>query len=229
MGIMLRMLCISLFVGICFAASAAPKQPQALSPEPRFSKLSQQIKAVGGKQVPEMPPTMTAVDTQEPGEDCAEPPPRNCRHWTPPHDAHDPNSPGWVRANVVGMGQLPDDIKAKLPKWIPARTVPFLPEEPAASGANGPCCICPQCGLSFYTPNDYWGHIPQCIVPTGLPPCVQTSQCLGNSHFDADPRVCMCRPGILSSTFQLEGAGTTGTAGTPGTAVAGDSSSSSTG
>jgi len=226
---MVRLLCISLLVGICFAVSGAPKQPQALTPEPRLteiSKLSQQIKAaaaaVGDKKqpympmpympmpMPFMPPDSMAADTQS--DDCSEPPPRRCRHWSPHHDSHDPNSPSWVRANVVGMGQLPDDDQIKMPKWIPARTVPFLPEEAAASGAGGPCCICPQCGLSFYTPNDYWGHIPQCIA--GPPPCVQTSPCLGNSHFDSDPRVCMCRPGIISSSIAAAAAsaGATGTA-----------------
>jgi len=226
---MVRLLCISLLVGICFAVSGAPKQPQALTPErlTEISKLSQQIKAsaaVGDKKqpympmpMPFMPPDSMAADTQS--DDCSEPPPRRCRHWSPPHDSHDPNSPGWVRANVVGMGQLPDDVQVKLPKWIPARTVPFLPEEAAASGAGGPCCICPQCGLSFYTPNDYWGHIPQCMVPTGgPPPCVQTTACLFNSHFDNDPRVCMCRPGVISSSSAAAATGATA-----------DSSSSSTG
>jgi len=172
-----------------------------------ISKLSQQIKSAAKKDWP-------GSDEMD---DCHDPPPRRCRWYQPPHDPHDPNSPDWVRANVVGMGQLPDDVIARLPRWIPARTVPFLPE-PATSTApaGSPCCICPQCGLSFYTPNDYWGHLPTCPAP-GPKPCIQTTPCLGDSHFDNDPRVCMCRPGLLSSSAPLVG-----------TAVS-DSSSSSTG
>jgi len=209
MGIVVRLLCISLLVGICLAVSGAPQQPKASGAlEPRLteiSKLSQQIKQS----------TKTVMAPEDDQEDCHEPPPRRCRWYQQgPHDSHDPNSPGWVRANVVGMGQLPDDVKAKLPKWIPARTVPFLPEEASTGVAGSPCCICPQCGLSFYTPNDYWGHIPSCPVP-GPKSCVQTTQCLGDSHFDFDPRVCMCRPGRVSSSA----AATTGV----------DGSSSSTG
>jgi hypothetical protein len=132
------------------------------------------------------------------GDDCSDPPPRRCRWWK--HDPSDPNSPGWVLAKSVGMGQLPDDMKAKYPKWITARTVPRLPEEPAATGEGGPCCMCPQCGLSFYTPNDYWGHIVSCPAP-GPKTCVQTTPCLGNSHFDADPHFCMCRPGPAPSSL----------------------------
>jgi len=168
-----------------------------------------------------MAPEGGASDDQPPMEDCAEPPPRRCRRW------HDPDD-GLVHANVVGVGQLPDDVKARLPEWIPARTVPFLPEVVPSStgaegGAGGPCCICPQCGLSFYTPNDYWTHIPTCVV--GLPPCVQNEKCLGDSHFDADPRVCMCRPGFASSSPApgASGSSSTGSVVPP----AGTSSSSS--
>jgi len=192
MGIVVRLLCISLLVGICLAVSGAPQQPKASGAlEPRLteiSKLSQQIKQSAKKDVPE-------DDDQE---DCHEPPPRRCRWYQqPPHNPHDPNSPGWVKANVVGMGQLPDDVMAKLPKWIPARTVPNLPEAASTGEAGSPCCICPQCGLSFYTPNDYWGHIPSCPAP-GPRPCVQTNECLGDSHFDFD--LCMCKSGRLSSS-----------------------------
>jgi len=209
MGIVVRLLCVSLLVGICLAANGTPQQQKkAQAPlEPRMteiSKLSQQIKTAAA-----------AKQTPDDAEDCHEPPPRKCRWYQAPHDPHDPNSAGWVHANVVGMGQLPDDVKAKLPKWIPARTVPFLPEEASTGEAGSPCCICPQCGLSFYTPNDYWGHIPSCPVP-GPKTCVQTNPCLGNSHFDSDPRVCMCRPGPAPSSSAA------------GTGVD-DSSSSSTG
>jgi len=221
MGIVVRLLCISLLVGICLAVSVPPTQQKAAPAlEPRLteiSKLSQQIKQAS-KHVPD--------DAEE---DCHEPPPRRCRWYQQPHDASDPNSPGWVRANVVGMGQLPDDVKANLPQWIPARTVPFLPEEASTGAAGSPCCICPQCGLSFYTPNDYWGHIPSCPVP-GPKPCVQTNECTGDSHFDSDPRVCMCRPGKASSSAapaaSSAGATTSATAGASGVV---DSSSSSTG
>jgi len=207
MGIVVRLLCISLLVGICLAG--APQQPKAQAPlEPRMteiSKLSQQIKA--------------AQFPYDNVEDCDEPPPRRCRRYQPPHNSHDPNSPGWVRANAVGIGELPDDVQARLPKWIPARTVPFLPEQATGTAeAGSPCCVCPQCGLSFYTPNDYWGHLPTCPAP-GPRPCIQTSECLGDSHFDSDPRVCMCRPGRISSSAALTASGV----------ALSDSSSSSTG
>jgi len=207
MGIVVRLLCISLLVGICLAVNGTP-QPKAQAPlEPRMteiSKLSQKIQnAAAKKDFPE-----------DDAEDCHEPPPRRCRWYQPPVDRHDPNSPGWVRANVVGMGQLPDDIHAHLPRWITARTVPFLPEAASTGQAGSPCCICPQCGLSFYTPNDYWGHLPTCPVP-GPRECVQTTPCLGNSHFNPDPRVCMCvsGPAPSSSAAPVLGAGATGTGG----------------
>jgi len=226
MGTMVRLLCISLLVGICLAVNGTPQQKAqpALNPSelPRMteiSKLNQQIKAVSAKKD-------DPVADEPPMDDCAEPPPRRCRHWGAPHDPNDPNSQGWVRANVVAPGQLPDDVKAHLPKWIQARTVPFLPEEPASSGEGGPCCICPQCGLSFYTPGDYWNHIPTCVVPTGPAPCVQTNACLGDSHFDSDPRVCMCRPGKASSSTADLGASGGDTGATAATGATALSSSS---
>jgi hypothetical protein len=183
-----------------------------------LSKLSQQIKAAGKKQEPDAAavPELMAT-TNDPQEDCEEPPPRNCRGWR-----H--HSDGLVHANVVGVGQLPDDLKAQMPKWITARTVARLPDE-STGGENGPCCICPQCGLSFYTPNDYWGHIPTCVVPTGGAACVQNVECTGDTHFDPDPHVCMCRPGrISSSSSELVVLGATGGSSSAPVAIASSSS-----
>lgn len=188
MGIVVNLLCVSLLVGICLAVNGTPQDKAQAQLEPRMteiSKLQTQIK--------------DAAAASSEGDDCSDPPPRRCRWWRAPHDSHDPNSQGWVLAKSVGIGQLPDDLKAQYPKWITARTVPFLPEEPAATGEGGPCCECPRCGLSFYTPNDYWSHIVSCPAP-GPRTCVQTVACLGNSHFDSDPRVCMCRPGAGPSS-----------------------------
>jgi len=212
MGIVVSLLCISLLVGICLAVSGAPQQPakapSVLSPNEsrmtELTKLSQQIKKVADGNKKQMP-------DDDNDDDCAEPPPRRCRWWKTPND-------GLVQANVVGPGQLPDDIAAHAPKWIPARTVHALPEDPATTADGGPCCICPQCGLSFFTPHDYWGHIPTCSVAP--PSCVQTTLCLGNSHFDPDPRICMCRPGLAVSSSAVVGTGV-------GTGATSSSSSSS--
>jgi len=171
------------------AVNGTPQQPlePRMTEVSKISQLKQEINSAKDKK-----------DYSD--DDC--PPPRRCGGAPGPHDSSDPNSPGWVHANEVAMGQLPDDVKAKLPKWIPARTVPFLPEPASTGEAGGPCCVCPQCGLSSYTPNDYWGHLPSCPVP-GPKPCVQTVLCGINSHFDSDPRVCMCRNGPAPSSTAI--------------------------